>query len=139
MKSLENARNFFRNCESGKGWDACKDYVQGNGKFDCQSEPFAEVKEIKDYTEAMAGLANATMPGSSFEIHASALDENTNTVLVFATFIGTHSGEGGPIPPTNKTTNSHYVFAMQMNDQDLVQSMTKIWNSSWAFKELGWM
>jgi hypothetical protein len=139
MKSLENATNFFKNCESGKGWEACKDYVQGSGRFDCQAGPFAEVKEIKAYVESMAGLAGTTMPGSSFEIHASALDESSDTVLVFATFIGTHSGDGGPIPPTGKTTRSHYVFAMKMDDQDKVESITKVWNSNWAFAELGWM
>ena len=139
MSSLENAKNFFSNCESGKGWEACKEYVKGNGSFNCQAAPFAEVTEIKDYVESMAGLANVTMPGSGFEIHSSALDQDTNTVLVFATFTGTHSGDGGPIPPTNKTTDSHYVFAMKMTDAGQVESVTKIWNSSWAFRELGWM
>ena len=139
MKSLENATNFFKNCESGKGWEVCNEYVQGNGRFECQAGPFAEVNEIKAYVESMAGLTGTTMPGSSFEIHAAALDESTDTVLVFATFIGTHSGDGGPIPPTGKTTRSHYVFAMKMDDQDKVESIIKVWNSNWAFSELGWM
>ena len=139
MNTLENAIRFFENCESGKGWEACKDYVEGKGKFTAQSEPFADLKEIKEYVDQMAGLAQVTMPGCSFEIHASAFDESTGTALVFATFTGTHSGDGGPVPPTNKTTNSHYVFALKMNGQGKVESLTKIWNSSWAFREIGWM
>ena len=139
MNLLENAVTFFMNCETGKGWEACKDFVDGNGKFTCQADPLADVNELNAYVEWMAGLNSVTMPGSKVDIHASALDETNNTALVFATFTGTHTGEGGPVPPTNKTTDSHYVFSMEMSDQGLVQGVTKIWNSSWALKGLGWM
>lgn len=139
MTAFENATQFFHNCESAQGWDACKQYVAGNGKFSAQSEPLTEVTEIKDYVDWMAGLGQVTMPGCSYTIHSSAFDEENNTALFFATFTGTHSGEGGPVPPTNKTTNSEYVYAIKMNDDGLVESMTKIWNASWALREVGWM
>jgi hypothetical protein len=139
MKSFETATNFFHNCESAKGWEACKSYVEGNGKFTAQSEPLTEFKEIKDYVEWLAGLSNVTMPGCSYKVHASAFDDATNTAIFYATFTGAHSGDGGPLPPTNKTTNTDYVYSIKMNDHGLVESMTKIWNSSWALRELGWM
>jgi hypothetical protein len=47
MNSFKNAELFFHNCESGKGWDACKAYVADNAKFSAQSEPLAEVTEVK--------------------------------------------------------------------------------------------
>lgn len=139
MNALENATQFFHNCESGKGWDACKSFVDGNGVFTAQSEPLAEVNQIKDYVDWMAGLCQVTMPGSGYTIHSASLDEANSTALFFATFTGTHSGDGGPVPPTNKTTNSHYVYAMKMTDAGLIESMTKIWNASWALREVGWM
>ncbi|PTL98795.1 MAG: hypothetical protein DA407_17395 [Bacteroidetes bacterium] len=139
MNSFKNAQSFFHNCESAKGWEACKAYVSENAKFNAQSEPLAEVTDVKDYVEWMAGLGTVTMPGCSYSISASAYDESKNTAIFFATFTGTHSGDGGPIPPTNKTTNTHYVYALKMNDDGKVESMTKIWNSSWALRELGWM
>ena len=139
MNSFKNAESFFHNCESAKGWEACKSYVAENAKFNAQSEPLAEVTVVKDYVEWMAGLGTVTMPGCSYSISASAYDESKNTAIFFATFTGTHSGDGGPIPPTNKTTNTHYVYALKMNDDGKVESMTKIWNSSWALRELGWM
>lgn len=138
MKAFENAKNFFHNCESAKGWDACKNYVSENAKFNAQSEPLVEVTAIKEYVEWMAGLVSI-MPGCSYEIKASAYDEDNNTAIFFAVFTGIHSGEGGPIPPTNKTTNSDYVYSLKMNADGKVESMTKIWNSSWALRELGWM
>lgn len=139
MKSFQNAKTFFDNCESAKGWEACKDYVADGASFAVQSEAMAAIKSVKGYVEAMAGLGGITMPGSGYTLNASAYDESTKTAIIFATFIGTHTGEGGPVPPTNKTTHSDYVFVMNMNDDGKVQSITKIWNSSWAFKELGWM
>ena len=139
MNSFRNAEAFFHNCESGKGWDACNPYVAENAKFDAQSEPLIEVKDVKSYVEWMAGLATITMPGCSYELHSSAFDETNKKAIFFATFNGTHTGEGGPIPPTNKTTNTQYVYVLKMNDEGKVVNMTKIWNASWALGELGWM
>ena len=34
--------------------------------------------------------------------------------------------------------NSHYVYVIKMNDAGEVAHVTKIWNSSWALRELGW-
>ena len=79
------------------------------------------------------------MPVCSCKVHTSSYDESNETALFFATFTGTHLGEGGPIPPTNKTANTQYVYALKMNDDGKVMSMTKIWNSTWALSELGWM
>ena len=139
MNSLKNAESFFHNCESGKGWDACKAYVAENATFTAQSEPLVDVTQVKDYVDWLAGLCNVTMPGCGYKIHASALDESNNTAVFFATFTGTHSGEGGPVPATNKTTNSDYVYALKMNSDGKLESMTKIWNASWALREVGWM
>jgi hypothetical protein len=139
MKAFENATTFFHNCESAKGWDACKDYVTENALFNAQSELLTDITKVEDYVNWMAGLVTITMPICSYKIHVSAYDEKNNTAIFFATFTGTHSGDGGPIPPSNKTTNTDYVYAIKMDDDGKVESMTKIWNSSWAMRELGWM
>ena len=139
MNLFENAKLFFHNCESAKGWDACKNYVAENATFEAQSEPLVEVKTVRDYVNWMAGLGTITAPGCSYEIHASAYDEAKNVALFYATFTGTHTGDGGPVPPTNKTTNSQYVYALTMNSDGKISSMTKVWNASWALRELGWM
>ena len=138
MKAFENATKFFHNCESAKGWEACKEYATDDAKFNAQSEAITDISKLEDYVNWMKALGTTTMPGCSYKLHASENDDN-NTALFFATFTGTHSGEGGPVPPNNKTTNSDYVYAVKMNGNDKVESMTKIWNSSWAMRELGWM
>jgi ketosteroid isomerase-like protein len=52
-------------------------------------------------------------------------------------FSGTHSGEGGPVPPTGKSTSTDYVYVMGFEEGKICR-MTKIWNVGWAMRELGW-
>ena len=86
----------------------------------------------------MAGLGKGPLKGCNYDLHASAWDASNNTALFFATFNGRHSGEGGPVPATNKSTSTHYVYAVEMNEAGQVNRMTKIWNAPWALRELGW-
>lgn len=139
MNLFENAKKFFHTCESLKGWEACKELVTENAVFDAQCEPLTEVKTVKGYVDWLTGFGTVTAPGCSYELHAAGFDEIKRTAIFFATFTGSHSGEGGPIPPTNKITCTHYVYAIKMNNDEKVESMTKIWNASWALRELGWM
>ena len=138
MTLFENAQKFFHNCESLGGWEACKNYVAENATFGGQCEPLMEIKTVEDYVGWMSGFGTLA-PGCSYELHASSFDETTKTVLFFATYTATHTGEGGPVPPTHKTTNAHYVYALKMNDEGKVVNMTKIWNAPWTLRELGWM
>lgn len=139
MTSFQNAEAFFHSCESLKGWEACKDYVADNAEFLSQCEPLTEINTVKGYVDWMTGFGTAIVPGCSYKLHTSAYDEANKTAMFFATFTGSHSGEGGPVPPTNKTTNSDYVYSLKMNEEGKIESMTKIWNASWALCELGWM
>jgi hypothetical protein len=138
MSAFDNATAFFHACESGEGWAGCSPYVATGATFEAQSEPLVEVITVEGYCEWMAGLANGAMPGCSYDLHASAWDEDNSTAIYFATFNGTHSGEGGPVPPTHRDTHSHYVYSLTMDDDGKVAHMVKIWNASWALRELGW-
>ncbi|SVE52714.1 uncharacterized protein METZ01_LOCUS505568, partial [marine metagenome] len=37
--SREKAMEFFKACEEGKGWQACKEYCITNASFSSQAEP----------------------------------------------------------------------------------------------------
>ena len=67
------------------------------------------------------------------------MTKRTRNAVFFATYHAKHTGDGGPVPPTNKETNSHYVYVLTMNEDDKVERMTKVWNAPWAMKELGWI
>lgn len=129
------AMRFFDACETGKGWEACKAYCTPNASFVCQAEPLADVRTLQQYTDWMQGLMKM-MPDGKYELKSFATDSARGSITAYAIFSGTHTGEGGP-PPTGKSTRSDYVYMMAF-DGEKIGHMTKIWNSGWALKELGW-
>jgi predicted ester cyclase len=66
-----------------------------------------------------------------------AVDPLRTNVAAYGVFHGTHTGEGGPVPPTGRKTSTDYVYVMQF-DGDRISHMTKIWHSGLAMKALGW-
>ena len=139
MSAFENAKKFFVACEGNEGWAGCSPYVVEGAAFNSQCEPLLETKTVQEYSDWVAGLNKGPLPGSRYELHASAYDEATRKAIFSATFHAKHTADGGPVPPTNKETHTDYVYVVTMNSEDKVESMTKIWNAPWALKELGWM
>ena len=139
MSAFETAKKFFTACEAPKGWSGCKDFVADGASFSCQSGALADVKSVQGYCDWLKGLADGPLPGNSYTVHAKSWDADTNTAIFFSTFHATHKGDGGPIPATNKATNTDYVYAIKMNGDGKVASMTKIWNDAYALAELGWV
>jgi predicted ester cyclase len=132
----ETARAFFDACETGKGWEACKSYCKPDASFSAQAEPLAEVRTLQQYADWMKGML-VVLPDARYEVKSFAVDSQRNNVCAYAVFSGTHKGEGGPVPPTGKKTNTDYVYVMDF-DGGKIRHMTKIWHAGWAMKELGW-
>lgn len=84
------------------------------------------VKEYVDWCEGFGKI----YPGASFTVRFKAFDEATSTAIFVCTYHAKHSGEGGPVAPTNKSTDSDYVYMLKFNDEDKVESMHKTWNDS---------
>ena len=129
------AKRFFDACETGKGWDGCKAYCKPDASFIAQVEPLAEIRTLEAYADWMKGMLTI-LPDASYVVKSFATDAERNNVCAYGVFSGTHTGPGGP-PPTGKKTNTDYVYVMEF-DGDKIRHMTKIWNSGWALKELGW-
>ncbi len=139
MTPFETARKFFDACESPLGWEGCKDFVKPGAPFTAQSEPLVEIDTVEAYCEWMKGFGTVTAAGASYDLHTESFDQESNTAVFFATYHATHVGDGGPVPPTNQSTDSHYVYILKMGDDGRVAEMTKVWNAPWAMRELGWM
>jgi predicted ester cyclase len=84
----------------------------------------------------MKGLLTL-MPDGSYELRAFGVDEGRHNVSAYAVFRGTHTGQGGPVPPTGKHVEADYVYVMQF-DGDKISGMTKIWNDGISLQQLGW-
>jgi predicted ester cyclase len=132
----ETAKAFFDACDSGKGWAVCNAYCTPDATFAAQADPLAETKTLAGYTDWMQGMMSL-LPDGSYEVKSWAVDEQRRNVTAYAVFSGTHTGEGGPVPPTGRRTASDYVYVMNF-EGDKIAHMTKIWNAGWAMRELGW-
>jgi predicted ester cyclase len=132
----DTAGAFFDACDTGGGWEACSAYCHADAGFSAQAEPLADVHTVKDYAEWMKALLGF-VPDGRYELKSLATDHERNNVSAYAIFSGTHTGEGGPMPPTGKSTSTDYVYVMQFEGVK-ISHMTKIWNAGWAIKELGW-
>lgn len=130
------AKDFFTACESGKGWEGCRQYCTPDATFAAQAEPLADVKTLQQYADWMKGLLTF-VPDGRYELKSFAVDDERKNVSAYAVFLGTHTGQGGPCPPTGKSTKTDYVYVMQF-EGDRIRHMTKIWNAGWAIRELGW-
>lgn len=132
----KTAERFFEACESGKGWEACRVYCHEGATFSAQTGALAGVDTLQGYTEWVKSLFTP-IPDNSYEVRSFAADEVRRNVVAAAVFRGTHTGAGGPVPPTGKRAETDYVYVMQF-DGDKIRHMTKIWNDGFALTQLGW-
>jgi steroid delta-isomerase-like uncharacterized protein len=130
------AKAFFDACETGGGWEACGRYCAPNASFSAQADALSNVSTLRDYTEWMKGLLTF-IPDGRYEVKSFATDDERQNVTAYGVFHGTHTGEGGPCPPTGKSTSTDYVYVMQFDGEKIIE-MTKIWNDARAVRELGW-
>ena len=107
-----------------------------SGAWSTLAEPLLEVKTLAQYTDWMKGIMTV-LPDGHYEVKSFATDETRNNVAAYGVFHGTHTGPGGPVPPTGRRTSTDYVYVMQFEGDKIVH-MTKIWHAGLAMKELGW-
>jgi predicted ester cyclase len=131
------AAKFFDACETGAGWEACREYCHPDATFSAQAGALAEVATLESYTEWMKGLFGP-VPNGSYQLRSFAVDEDRGNVSAYLVFSGTHTGEGGPVPPTGKSVAADYVYVMDF-EGERIKHMTKIWNDGFTLAQLGWM
>lgn len=133
----ESAKKFVEACDTGKGWEACKQYCKADATFSAQAEPLADIRNLQQYADWMTWLLTF-ISDARYELKAFATDADRKSVCAYGVFSGVHTGEGGPCPPTGKGMKTDYVYVMEF-DGDKIRHMTKIWHAGLAMKELGWV
>ena len=134
--SKETALAFYHACESGAGWAGCAEFCHADAGFSAQAGAIAEMNTLEAYCDWMKGVLTI-LPDAGYDLKAAGADDENDRVAIFGVFSGTHTGEGGPVPPTGKKTESDYVYVADMRDGKIAH-VTKIWNDGWAFGQLGW-
>jgi predicted ester cyclase len=130
------AETFFDACETGRGWAVCKTSCTPNATFSSQASPLADVKTLEQYTEWTKAIMTI-FPGARYELKSFATDGARNNVAAYAVFHATHTGQGGPVPPTGKSMSTDYVYIMHFEGEKIAH-MDKVWNAELALKEIGW-
>lgn len=137
MSSIrDTALRFFDACETGKGWEGCAAFCVPDATFSSQAEALLGVDTLEAYTDWMKGLFTP-VPDGSYEIRSFAVDEDRGNVAAYGVFRGTHTEEGGPVPPTGKSVEADYVYVMEF-DGDRIRHMTKIWHDGVSLRQIGW-
>lgn len=133
---LDSAMQFFDACETGKGWETCKNFCHANASFSAQSGALAGIDTLEGYCQWMKDMLTP-VPDGHYELLFSGADEGRSAVTAVAVFHGTHTGEGGPVPATGKAVASDYAYFMKF-EGDRIKHMTKIWNDTVGLQQLGW-
>lgn len=137
MSSIaETAAEFFDSCETGGGWEKCEQFCRPDATFSAQADTLADMTTLAAYTDWMQALVHL-LPDGKATVQSFAVDPSRNTVTVFGVFQGTHTGEGGPVPPTGNSATADYVYVMEF-DGDKIRHMTKVWNDGHTLRQLGW-
>ena len=130
------AEAFFEACETGRGWSVCQQYCTPAATFSAQADALAGVSTLAQYTDWMKAMVQI-LPDARYELRSFATDAPRNNVIAYGVFTGTHTGAGGPVPPTGKKVNADYVYVMQFAGGK-ISHLTKIWNSNISLQQLGW-
>ena len=135
MSISDTAMKFFDACETGKGWEGCKEHCHDGATFSGQADALADVTTLEAYANWMKGLL-VPCPDGRYEMKAFSTDEGRGIVMAFAVFHGTNTVDG-PVPATGKAVAADYVYAMEF-DGPKITHMTKIWNDGHSLRQLGW-
>jgi predicted ester cyclase len=133
---LESAKLFFDACETGKGWEGCKQYCSSDASFSAQAGALEGINTLEGYCDWMRDFFTP-VPDAHYELKFLSADEDRSAVTAVAVFHGTQTGPGGPVPPTGNTVAADYAYCMEF-DQGRVKHMTKIWNDTISLQQLGW-
>ena len=136
MTIEQTARAFFEACETGGGWEACREFCHDDARFDCQADALAGTTTVAAYAGWMKGLLTP-VPDGRYTLTAFAVDAGRASVVATAVFRGTQTGPGGPGAPTGRAVASDYAYVMRL-EGGRIAHMTKIWNDVHALRQLGW-
>jgi predicted ester cyclase len=116
----DTAKAFFDACETGKGWEGCKAHCKPDATFSAQAEPLTDVHTLQQYAEWMKGMLTV-LPDGSYHVKSFATDSARSNVCAYAVFSATHTGQGGPVPPTGRKTDTDYVDGYRLRLRDGVR------------------
>ncbi|MEM1075270.1 MAG: ester cyclase [Pseudomonadota bacterium] len=136
MTMMAVAQGFFEACETGKGWEGCKDFCTADAGFSAQADALAEIATLEGYAGWMKDLL-VPIPDGRYELTSFAIDEERGTAVAAAVFHGTYTVAAGDLATTGNSVAADYVYVMSF-EHGKIAHVTKIWNDLHSLKQLGW-
>ena len=136
--SFVNAKTVMFAIDKGRPFDEYKHLVQDGATFSAQAPALEDITTVQAWGAWMKNFVEHIGPDLQVEIKSLAWDEERRTACMFAVYHATHTGDGGPVPATNKMTHTDCVYVLKMNNENKVEHFYKIWNDTFCMTELGW-
>ena len=136
--AFTNAKTVMMAIDDGKPFDSYKDLVADGATFSAQAPALSDIQTVEAWGAWMKNFVENIGPDCRVEIKSCAWDAERRTASMFAVYHATHTGDGCPVPATNKMSHTDCVYVLQMNKDNKVEHFYKIWNDAFCMKELGW-
>ncbi len=130
------ALQFTEANDAGEGWDTCRAFCQPGATFAFKGALLRGIDTVEAYTEWIKANQQ-TFPDFGGDVGAVGVDEARGCVLVYGANWGTHTGEGGPVPPTGKRFEVEGVNVITFAG-DKIRHMTLVVNEAAIAEQLGW-
>lgn len=135
----QSAERFVVSVAPGQRWEAWRPYCHPDATFrkvgtsSVGMEVHDSLREFAESTKAMV----AVFPDLRVELRSLAVDEEHGIAMVYLVIEGTHTGEGGPVPPTGRSFEVDAAYVMEF-DGDRLRHLTMVMNELVVDKRLGW-
>ena len=138
MNTIESvATSFHHACMTGKGWQECQQYCNGDATFTHEGELFADIHTLEAYAAFVENVFKP-IPDFRHEVLSVGIDERQQRVLIHYLIRGTHTGEGLAVPPTGKSMESYCVLILYF-ENERIRHAAKVWNDHEMMKQAGWV
>jgi predicted ester cyclase len=111
-------------------------FVSKDCTYQCAAYP--EQKNFAEHVNFVHSLVEGPMPDFGYIVKAIATNESQ--VIINGTIHGTHTGEGGPVEPSNPPLKGYADFSITftVNEDGMIVNVWEIMDASSLWKQLGW-
>eukprot|EP00755_Sulcionema_specki_P020342 Sspe_Gene.71655::Locus_42561_Transcript_1_1_Confidence_1.000_Length_3641::g.71655::m.71655/K15013/ACSBG; long-chain-fatty-acid--CoA ligase ACSBG len=133
---LAAAQGIFESIESGEGWHTLELSCSLGAVFSCDAFPLRSITTVKEYAEWRADMVKHISKDLECEIKTTSVTGNEVTISASAT--GTHTGRGGPVPPTKRRMTTMYTYTFSFDAAGRLSRLTKVWDVYAMYMGWGW-
>jgi hypothetical protein len=132
----ETGGEFFHAILSGEGAHIANKFCIDDATFDCGA--FPGYNTVEQYATFMQGITKQICPDSKYKI--TSICSNEEDVMIMGTLSGTHTGQGGPLTPSDPPRKFTVDFSAvaHFDEFDKISHCHKVFDKYSLWSQLGW-